>query len=215
MASPCSLGVVIPCHKPYIPLLGQCLDSIEFQTAKPDRVVVVCSSSQPTDIPTSYAGYSFPLTIITREDIRNQSQNRNEGAALVGTDYVSFFDADDVMHPQRVHYLRAYMPQTDLLLHSYTTEQPIFRAIHAPTVYSNELMRGPTGCVVFKPDWSARIHHAHVTVRVALLKTFAFDEEPPVAGFNEDSLFCGDIVASGARTLYVADPLSWYRLRRE
>jgi glycosyltransferase involved in cell wall biosynthesis len=212
MDSPFSLGVVIPCHKPYIPFLGQCLDSIEFQSVKPDKVVVVCSSSTPDDIPSSYRDYSFPITIITREDARNQAQNRNEGLSIIGTDVVSFFDADDLMHPHRIQYLRTYMPHTDFIAHAFVTEGP-FRVIRNPTVHLNRLMRGPSGCVQFNPFRNAIIHHAHVTVRADLLKTFTFDESNTVAGVNEDCLFCGDIVGSGARTIYIEEPLSWYRLR--
>jgi glycosyltransferase involved in cell wall biosynthesis len=211
MDSPSSLGVVIPCHKPYIPFLGQCLDSIEFQTVKPDKVVVVCSSSTPDDIPSSYTDYSFPVTIITREDVRNQAQNRNQGLSIIGTDIVSFFDADDLMHPQRIQYLRTYMPHTDLLVHAFAIEEPVFRVIRRPTVYKDRLGCAPSGCLQVVPFRAALIHHAHATVRADVLKTFTFDEHPDVVR-REDSLFCGGIVRSGARTLYIEEPLSWYRL---
>jgi hypothetical protein len=115
------------------------------------------------------------------------------------------------MHPQRIQYLRAYMPHTDLLVHAFATEDPVFRVIRRPTVYMNRLRCASSGCLEFIPFRPTHIHHAHATVRADLVKTFRFDEHPDSVR-REDSLFCGAIARSGARTLYIEEPLSWYRL---
>jgi len=211
MDSQSSLGVVIPCHKPYILFLRDCLDSIEFQTVKPNKVVVVCSSSKPEDIPPDYRKYSFDCEIITREEEYNQAQNRNKGAKYIQTDYVTFFDADDVMHPQRIELIRKYMADTDILFHSFRVDMPLFSFIRTPIVYKDELMRAPTGCVVFRPKWDAPLHHAQVTVRKDIFDKVTFREDECYKR-REDSLFCGDVVALGVRNTFIAEPLSWYRL---
>lgn len=211
MDSRSSLGVVIPCHKPYIPFLRDCLDSIEFQTVKPDRVIVVCSSSKPEDIPDEYLHYSFDCIVHTREGDYNQAQNRNEGTRHINTDFITFFDADDVMHPQRIQLIRQHMNDIDILLHSYRTDMPLFSYIHTPKVYRNELMRAPTGCAIFKPNWDAPLHHSQVTVRKEILGRVMFREDECYKR-REDSLFCGDILEMGVRNTYIAEPLSWYRL---
>jgi len=211
MDSPFSLGAVIPCHKPYIPYLRECLDSIEGQTIKPSAVVVVCSSSKDEDIPESYKTYSFPLRFITREDERNQAQNRNQGASVIGTDFITFFDADDVMHPQRIELIQRYISNSDILLHGYKIDEKVFPVIHSPVVYTNELMKAPTGCAIFKPNWNAPIHHSQVTVRATIMNRVKFREEPEIKR-REDSLFCGDILGLGVQNTYIAESLSWYRL---
>lgn len=208
-----TIGVVIPCHKPYIPYLRECLDSIQSQTVKPSKVIVVCSSSLPEDIPEDYKNYSFPLEIITREDERNQAQNRNQGASRIGTDYVSFFDADDVMHPQRLETILDNVFEDDIILHSYQTSGPSFDPIFEPVVHKNTLTRSPTGCAVFKTDWNVLIHHSQVTVRKEVLSRVMFREEEEFKR-REDSLFCGDILAlNDIRSLYISETLSWYRIR--
>lgn len=214
MASPFSLGVVIPCHKPHIPLLRHCLDSIEAQTRKPDNVVVVCSSSFPYDIPNDYrTRYSFPLTIITREGAFNSAENRNYGGNLLQTDAVSFFDADDIMHPQRIDILFWASQTADIVLHSFTTDEPGFPSIEAPRIHTNKLQRGPTGCVVFEPNYSAKIHHGHVTVRKSVLDFVRFPENWGRYTRKEDSLFCGVVVSMRhLSSAYIEDDLSWYRL---
>lgn len=212
MDSPFSLGVVIPCHKPYIPYLRECLDSIESQTVKPSEVVVVCSSSSSSDIPNDYkTGYSFPLKIITRETSHNSAENRNYGSDMLNTDAITFFDADDIMHPQRIEILFEALKDSDVVLHSYM-DSPMFERIEAPRIRRNELARGPTGCVVYTPDYSARIHHGHVTLRKGVLDFVRFPENWSKYTRKEDSLFCGVVVSMRHLcNAYIADSLSWYR----
>lgn len=214
MDSRSSLGVVIPCHKPYIPYLKECLDSIEAQTAKPDAVVVVCSSSKEEDIPIEYkTNYSFPLKIVTREQACNSAENRNYGSNLLQTDIVSFFDADDTMHPQRIQILFHAMEDADVALHSYATDSPNFSLITTPRIHRNSLERGYTGCVIYEPDYTAKIHHGHVTVRRNILDFVRFPEDWSRYTRKEDSLFCGVVVSmKHMRNVYIADELSWYRL---
>lgn len=208
-----SVGVVIPCHKPYISLLKECLDSIELQTSKPDKVIVMCSSSLPEDIP--QYNYSFPLEIVTREGVHNQANNRNEGVKRMNTDIVSFFDADDVMHPQRIEMIRKYMIDQDILFHGFQTDNREFEHITSQIVHYGQLVRGPTGCVVFRPNWQKMLHHAQISVRRHLFDFVKFPENPQLRG-SEDSLLCGMIVSmSHIRNVFIENSLSWYRLRSE
>ena len=230
-----TIGVVIPCHKPHIPLLKECLDSIEAQTDKPDKVLVMCSSSMPDDIPESYRNYSFLLEIVTREGRYNAAENRNEGIKRMNTDCISFFDADDSMHPQRIEMIRKHMGGADILFHGYQTESRQFESITNPIVHKNQLIRTDTGCVVFDPlrlvedyyknnrttfdhsytEWKKPLHHAQVCVRRYLFDYLKFPEtkELETRG-GEDALFCGMIVSMGhIQTIFIENSLSWYRLR--
>jgi hypothetical protein len=202
-----TLGVAIPCYKYHIPLLKRCLDSIEAQTHKPDQVVVSCSSCEPTDIP-SFT-YSFPLKIVATSLRQNAAQNRNRAAAELTTDLVSFFDVDDAMHPQRIEML--VDEDYGIALHAY-----VVPCEHFPPAYAfidsqtNQLRKGPTGCAVLGDNASARIHHAHATVRRDLLHYVQFRTDRAFER-REDALFCGDILAlPGITSLYIANPLSLY-----
>lgn len=215
MDLPFSLGVVIPCHKPYIPYLKKCLDSIEAQTVKPSSVLVVCSSSTDRDIPNEYrTKYSFPLLIVTREGAFNAAENRNYGSNLLQTDVVSFFDADDVMHPQRIEILFKAMKDADIALHSFIMLDERFEpSIQSPKLHKNMLKREHTGCVIFIPDYTKRIHHGHVTLRKTVLDFVRFPENWSLYTRKEDSLFCGTVVSMvHLRTVYIEEELSWYRI---
>jgi glycosyltransferase involved in cell wall biosynthesis len=207
------IGVAIPCYKYHIPSLKRCLDSIERQTYKPDEVIVSCSSSIPTDIPTY--NYSFPLRVIVRPERRNAAENRNLAATALTTDIVSFFDCDDEMHPQRIQILLDVFHETrpDISLHSFLereeTKQP-FAQIQNPRVIPNRLRRAPSGCAILEGDYSSRIHHSQATVSKFVLSRIQFKED---IGHErrEDAVFCGDVLAMpGVQSVYIADPLSKY-----
>lgn len=200
-----TIGVAIPCYKPHISKLKRCLDSIEKQTVHPDSVVVVCSSSQPTDIPTEWS-FSFPLKIVTRSDRRNAAQNRNEAMRQLSTDFVSFFDADDVMYPNRIETIKQC--NFDIILHSFSeTDEPIQRH---PTYIHNQLARAPSGCAILKTNSNVKIHHAHVTCRRAIFNNIQFREEKNYER-REDAVFCGDVLMTeGITSCYIPEPLSWY-----
>ena len=124
-----TIGIVIPCHKPHIPLLGRLLWSINNQTHPPDRVIVSCSSSEETDILYRENDYKFPLKIYTHSGRLNAAQNRNFGTRQINTDIVAYIDGDDVMHPQRIEVIhKAFIthPNMKLLLHNYQQDPSEF-----------------------------------------------------------------------------------------
>jgi glycosyltransferase involved in cell wall biosynthesis len=201
-----TIGVAIPCYKHHANLIPRCLASIEAQTVKPDAVVISCSSSCVSDIPV-LPTYSFPLTLLVSSEKRNAAENRNIAAQNLRTDLISFFDVDDIMHPQRLESLG----DCDITLHSFLIgdEQP-FQMYSRLITFANILRRAPSGCAVLETDISAPIHHAHVTVKREILSRVQFRTDPQYAR-REDSLFCGDVLAlPNITSLYIANPLSRY-----
>ena len=200
-----TIGVAIPCYKYHIPKLTRCLDSIEAQTVKPNKVVVVCSSSEQYDIP-NY-NYSFPLDIVVRPDRRNAAQNRNQAASLLDTDLISFFDGDDIMHPQRIEFVKKNT--RDILLHGHISEGS-FQPYDTVSTLQNKLRRCYSGCAMIPGNVNAKIHHAHSTVRHSIWKRIMYHEEAEFER-KEDAVFCGDVLAiPNIQSTYIAEPLSFY-----
>ena len=113
------IGVAIPCYYGHISNLINLLDSIQSQSILPDKVVVSCSS---TSIFENNKKYSFPLRIIVTKERKNAAQNRNIAAAQLDTmDLITFIDADDIMHPQRIEVLLLVIQNynSDIILHNY------------------------------------------------------------------------------------------------
>jgi glycosyltransferase involved in cell wall biosynthesis len=210
------IGIAIPCYKYHIPALGRCLKAIAEQTRLPDEVVVSCSSSLADDIP----GYSlpFPFRVIVTQERKNAAENRNIAAGFLDTDIISFFDADDIMHPQRLEAIeKAFTSVTgcDIVLHSFLYGQPVDEPWVTYVDFQirpNTLARAPTGCAIFTPNYRALIHHAQVSVRAGILTKVTFRENAIFENrTNEDALFCGDVLAiPSIQSAYIAVPLSKY-----
>lgn len=117
-----SFGIVIPCFNGHIQYLKRLLYSIYNQTVKPDIIILSCSSSETFDIPDDIYNYPLNLKIFTHSIWMNASQNRNFGRSKCSTDIISFFDADDEMHPNRIEIIKNIFKNfndTKLVLHSY------------------------------------------------------------------------------------------------
>ena len=209
-----TIGIAICCYKGHIPHLRRLFDSIEAQRRLPDRVIVSCSSSVPEDIPDVKAQYRFPFEIITCEERQNAAQNRNRAAAHLNTDVVSFFDADDVMHPRRIEFIYRCFTEQDvvLLLHNIEIDpQAEFVEYGHPTFLRNCLARCPWGSTILtQPLFQAHIANGHVSVLAEVLQTIRYNESSDMQG-REDTIFSTDVIMSyPTRTAYSNYKLSKY-----
>jgi len=155
------------------------------------------------------------LKILVHEERKNAAQNRNIAAAALDTDLVSFFDADDTMHPQRLEFIRDSFRKEPcaIVLHSFLenteTTKPFIWNV-SPILHKNMLRRAPSGCVVLEGGRSARIHHSQCTVEKTILSKVQFKENS-IYERREDALFCGDILAlPGIQSVYLENQLSKY-----
>lgn len=109
------IGVCIPCHVSHIKYLPKCLESIENQTRQPDVVSISISETyQPPELPT----YSFEVKLTISQEHHCEGGNRNIAASIIDTEIVTFFDADDIMHPQRLQTIQyAFRQGIDGFIH--------------------------------------------------------------------------------------------------
>jgi len=217
MESSLSIGIVIPCYIYHLPKLELLLDSINSQTIKPSKVIVSCSSTKSEQMYINCHKYNFPLFILTTEMRLNASQNRNLGSSYIDTDIISYFDADDIMHPQRIEIIlnsfQKYNP--NIILHSYLcneeTKNQFDKYENEIPIIENRLIKSPTGCAVISYDFSLRIHHSQVSIKREIFDKIKFREEKEYER-KEDSIFCGDVLGSeyGKKNIYINLGLSKY-----
>ena len=216
------IGVAIPCYKYHIQKLKRCLDSIESQEVKPDLVIVSCSSSQSNDIPDEYNKiYSFPLQILTFTGRQNASVNRNIASRELisqGCTHISYFDCDDVMHPQRIKSIRfafQIKPECDIVIHGYYDHNEVhmpFVSYNSVDVVLNRLRRAPSGCAWVEHESNARVHHSQNSIRAEIFQRVQYREEKEFER-KEDSIFCGDILnLPDIKSVYIRNYLSKYYL---
>ena len=213
------IGVAIPSYYGHISRLFDLLDSIENQTILPDKVVVSCSSTNSFE---NTKKYNFSLDIIITSDKHNASQNRNIAALnLLNMNYITFIDADDIMHPQRIEMLlyafKTY--NSDIILHNYINEIPIF----APNIFqnilninirTNTLIQSASGCITHIDGYNDtidKIHHSQVTIKTEIFTQVKFPEED-IYNRKEDCVFCYRVFSlPNIKHAYIQNELSYYK----
>jgi glycosyltransferase involved in cell wall biosynthesis len=210
------IGIAIPCFIKHIDKLYNLFESINQQTRLPDQVVVSCSSSKPDDLSKIYENishYKFPFIIVAAEERKNAAQNRNKAASYLNTDVITFFDADDIMHPQRIQAIEyAFYLSVDVLLHSFFEGNECDQEFPKITNFNpmlNVLSIARSGCITFNYR-NYRIHHGQVTVTKAVFDKVKFPEDESYET-REDCVFCVEVFRiPNIQSGYFEYPLSKY-----
>lgn len=150
-----SVSVIIPCYMDADTLVAA-LDSVQLQSRKVDEIIVVNDCSpQSREIDAIMAHYPTMRYITNPENV-GLAATRNIGLRAATTDIVSFLDADDQLHPQKIEFqMSAYEPggavscqvqrmvnSCDLtVLQNYTTDFEAERFIDGTSMhYRNRLV---------------------------------------------------------------------------
>ncbi len=212
-----SIGVAIPCYYGHIPQLTNLLDSIENQTYSPNRVVVSCSSTKELF---ETKKYSFPLEIIITEEHKNAAQNRNIAASrLNDMDYITFIDADDIMHPQRIEILLKTFQETDcdIILHNFLMNDSNFNHIDNIDIRINKLTQCYSGCIRHIDFYSYQyqlIHHSQSSIKRKIFDIVKYPEEKEYYS-REDCVFCHRVFSiPDIKNVYISNPLTFYKPSR-
>lgn len=207
-----TIGVAIPCYGPHIAKLAPLLQSIEAQTRRPDQVVIMCSGARAADVAQVDRNWSFPLDIQTRTDRRNAAQNRNAAARILTTDLVSYIDADDRMHPQRLEIVTQVFRDTGVQVVLHGCLSPPSPEFDAPF----QEVRPPWPAAVNAPGTKQPAGsrfppmHSHATVTRGLAQSIG---QPENLSFErrEDTEFVDLLVAMpGTRSAFIDVGLSKY-----
>lgn len=215
-----SLGVAIPTYSKHYPFLQSLLENIASSTVKPDMISVSCSSMIQTDeVHTTVRG--IPVVISYSMKSYNPSQNRNRAISKLNTDFVSLIDGDDLMHPQRIEYVKATLlqnPDIAGVYHSYkhsllANRNDPFEVLDPPAL-NRDVQLSPSGLGLVVPRESGGtydLHHAHGTFRRQVLQQFPFDERPEYK-YAEDSVHASILARNGVPLGYLANPLTRYMM---
>jgi hypothetical protein len=211
------IGIAVPCYHGHINKLYELLDSIENQTRLPNKVVVSSSSTKNIDI---IKKYRFDLAVIVMEEKKNAAQNRNIAASqLNDMDYITFIDADDIMHPQRIEVLLDTFQKydSDIILHNFSmnkaNDTQVFNQIQDINVRTHTLIKSWSGCITHicgYDDSLDKIHHSQVSIKSNIFDKVKFPEETK---FNrkEDCVFCYRVFSlPNIKNAYIQNELSYY-----
>lgn len=189
------MSVVIPVRN-RAGLIGRCLDSVKAQTWRPIRVIVVDNGSTDdtkhvvTDWISRNEEEKFQLTLV--EEARpGAAVARNRGLQEVETEYMLFFDSDDVMHSNLVETaMREFIDHPDLDI------------VHWRIGYFFSDNRKRVSKYTITDEWRYQAYHSIFATICYAVKTVFFRN---AGAWNED-LYCWDDWELGMRLL-LSNPL--------
>tara|TARA_B110000003_G_C16599458_1_gene515034 strand:- start:710 stop:1552 length:843 start_codon:yes stop_codon:yes gene_type:complete len=117
--------------------LMRLLRSVKMQFLKPKEVVVALSGVSELyakEIRRELSSVAAPVRLVlTAVSVaRSPGQNRNRAMQYASGDVISFFDADDIMHPRRVSIITeafAVNPALKIVLHGLTSPERPWRQV--------------------------------------------------------------------------------------
>ncbi len=220
-----TIGIAIPCYIGHIDKLKVLLKCIEDQTVLPAKVVVSCSSSRSEDLDINEADFCYPLHVISHEQKLNASQNRNIAASHLDTDIISFFDADDIMHPQRNQciidgfnkHLDAVALIHGFIINSATLEMETYNTFtdfYKDIFYLKDdiqVLPGEPLLPRLLNTRNIRLHAGHCSIKKSVFRSVKWNETRHICGF-EDVTFMVDIFKHfGPSSISGADyPMTYY-----
>jgi glycosyltransferase involved in cell wall biosynthesis len=110
------VDVIIPCIPRDTPKLERVLKSIERQTKLPYRVIVAHSElndDEASKIEKQYKKLPFKVVVNNTTEKKYAGENRNRGFSSSNQEFISFFDADDEMKPNRLEEIMKVFNNTD------------------------------------------------------------------------------------------------------
>jgi hypothetical protein len=135
-------------------------------------------------------------------------------------DYITFIDADDIMHPQRIEILLKAFQQhdSDIILHNYYNSEildNITKKLESDEIdiRLNSLKQCYSGCITHKYyyDTNDKIHHGHVSIKQAIFNQIQFPEEAEFYT-KEDCVFCYRVFSlENIKDSYIANELTYYK----
>jgi len=189
------------------------LKSIENQTYKPYEVLIGLSGVKKK-ISDNYeklfnSKYNLNIKLISTKKKCYAGKNRNRIIKHVKGDIISFIDADDTMHPQKLQKIYQLFKEYNnlkVLVHTYSPNynkfpklqvfpkicnlEDINKAINADKTIYPERLRNNLPEKYLGINY---IHHGHITCKTTLLKKIKYNENKKYIR-GEDSLLIRNLI---------------------
>jgi glycosyltransferase involved in cell wall biosynthesis len=122
------ITLAIPCIPKHLYRLHELIQTLKVQTVLPSEIVISISefdANKAQILQRQLQAYNehVPIKVLFFSGIAYAGKNRNHCLKYARGDVITFFDADDVMHPRRTEIILdtfTNIPDLEVLLHSYT-----------------------------------------------------------------------------------------------
>jgi glycosyltransferase involved in cell wall biosynthesis len=183
----------------------------------PDEIIV--SSSDLPEPPNKIFGYNYDGILISNEMVPIRFVNRtrrglhgfprNQGADNCDSDFIMFFDVDDIPHPQKIGVTKFILRNCgDALVHNYYLDNSNFTN-YLNFTHSEIHGKNPSNTNLLADDW---VHHGHLTIRPEIVRQIRYNEHRTL---GEDGEFCQAVYDQGHKILYCPHQLVCYNTVRQ
>jgi hypothetical protein len=216
-----TLGLAIPATKSYMDSLEKLLYNISMQTILPDEVSI--SISEVDDYKPN-KDYGLNLIITTHKEPKNGAENRNIASDKLSTDIISFIDCDDLMHPQRIEYIKkSFEYGIDAVVHEFeishncewkTPEYSLddfLKLKHQNLNFEKNVIDSVVPESLFPNNLNKKYvyHNAHLSIKNEINKKFKYETNHVFP----DSLYNRTLVENGYKISFISNKLSYYDLK--
>lgn len=139
------VSIIIPCYSD-VHLLDRAISSCLNQTYSNIEIIVINDNSPMSDKITDIVRLYPSIIYVSNSANLGLAASRNFGFAHSNGDFISFLDADDLLHPQKIEIqLSLYRPGTVLTCYTQcfynaVPTQPVISAIPAPIVFKSPFL---------------------------------------------------------------------------
>lgn len=176
-----SVSVIIPCFRDSR-TLGRAIDSVIAQTHPVDEIVVVNDCSPETEEIERVCS-NYPGIVYVRNAVNlGLAASRNVGISVAVSDIISFLDADDELHPQKVEF------QLSMLRENSAVACGV-RVIHAEQRAKNKALYSALGEVKYVTDSRRLLFNNYLTGASLMAPKVLLQR---VGGFDESLRSCED-----------------------
>lgn len=200
--------IAITCYDLDADLLPRLLEDIDKQTLPFNDIIISHSGGG--------LNYDGPAKVATSRKRVNQAIARNRAVDLCETELITFFDVDDIPHPDMGKVISESFrinKRLDLLLHDYYGPTEFLEFKTAPRIGTWNLYKienkDPVTTCLLCPVEEGKIHHSHITVKTSLAKKIRFNESN-LYYRKEDSLFCQNCFDMSASLAWIDVKLVYY-----
>jgi hypothetical protein len=209
-----SISVCITSYDQDYTLIYSLLDEFKKQTVPPKEIIFYCSGINEINIPNSIIINNKEIPIYTIVSLKRTTQAiaRNVCSSVASSDYIMFFDVDDIPNPIKIEITNNIIQKTNcnFLLHNYKLYN--FRSNYFQesnmvddTYTIDEIDKNSTNVIC----GSYPIHHSHITIKKSIFQKIKFNESLEYYR-KEDGKFCQDLILNGYTGVYSPIPLVNY-----
>ena len=204
-----TITVGIPCIPRDISKLDRLFKSIQNQTYKPLEVIIAMSETTKYDADKYEKNwnekYKFKIKIIPTEEKCYAAKNRNRIIPHINGNLISFMDADDAMHPERLEKINEIFKEYNnyALLHTHSTNYKSFPPLKKyPKIYYlsdiYKMVEETKGKHLYIQPKSliselSTLHHGHITCKKEIFNNIKYNESEKYRR-GEDTILVREII---------------------